>query len=80
MKVALVVLSLLATGGCAASSQLLSRRPPAPDQGVVEQLVCSGQEERADYYLEVCGAGRAERIERVERARARCAPTAGGAE
>ncbi len=72
MKPALVVLALLAAG-CASSGSLFSPRPPGPDQEVVEQLVCSGQYEKADFYLEARGANRAERIERVERARKRCA-------
>ena len=79
MKPALVVLALLATG-CAANGYLLSPRPSGPDQEVVVSLVCRGEGALADRYLEDRGVDRAGRIERIERARNKCAPQeAGGA-
>lgn len=69
--VVLAGLSLLLLSGCGSLAQvrLGEQRPLAPDQEVVEELVCVGKVEEAQRYIELRSGSMADRIELVERAR-----------
>ena len=72
MRILIVVLALAATNCGTLGLTLFPRAPPGVDQEVVELYVCRGAELLADVYMEERGAPRAERLERIERARAKC--------
>jgi hypothetical protein len=72
LAIAWLLTAALFSMSCATGQvALFPQRPAGPDQGVVEDLMCRGQEAMAQVYLEDRGASRAERTERIERARDR---------
>jgi len=57
------------TGCTTAQLGLLQQRPLGIDQSVVEQLVCSGNDSKAEEYIELRGGSIADRVERIARAK-----------
>ncbi len=70
MRRLLVGVLALAATGCGTSAQVAlgARTPKGVDQGVVEQLVCLGEIEKAEVYAGDRGASRAEITEAITRA------------